>query len=103
MAVYHENLIGMFDRCKAMRDHHHGLAARKLRQRLLDEAFVLGVDGGRRLIEDDDGSVLEQGARYGYALALATGMTTRSGSCVSTALRIRKRATMASTGLTWKR
>ena len=51
-----------------MGDRDDRLAARKLRNGLLDEVLVFGVDARGRLIEDDNGCVLEDGLRDGRAL-----------------------------------
>ena len=47
------------------------LAARKLRNGLLDEVLVFGVDARGRLIEDDNGCVFENRPRDGDPLLFA--------------------------------
>ena len=54
-----------------MRDDQDRLVADQAGQRRLDERLVLDIQTGRRLIEQDDGRILEEGARNGNALALA--------------------------------
>ena len=53
-----------------MRDHDDRLAFRQRFHRLLQTVFVLGIDIRRRLVEDDDRRVLQDGTRNGNALAL---------------------------------
>ena len=47
--------------------------AHELIQRVLHEAFALAVERARRLVEDQDGGVFQDGARDGDALTLAAG------------------------------
>ena len=54
-----------------MRDHDQRAAAAQSRQRLGDDVLVLGVQRGGRLVHQQDGSILEQRAGDGDALALA--------------------------------
>ena len=66
--IHDENLVGLLDGGQAVGNRDDRLAARKLRNGLLDEVLVFGVDARGRLIEDDNGRVLEDGPRDGRAL-----------------------------------
>ena len=70
-AVEHDDLVGIAHGLQAMRDHDDRLAARQLGDGALQVALVLRVDVGGGPVEDDDGRVLQDGARDGEALALA--------------------------------
>ena len=65
--------VGREDGREAVRDGQHRAAARQALQRVLDGALRHGVDARRRLVEDEDGRVLEQRAGDGDALLLAAG------------------------------
>ena len=68
-SIFHnENLVGLLDGGQAVGNRDDRLAARKLRNGLLDEVLVFGVDARGRLIEDDNGRVLEDGPRDGRTL-----------------------------------
>ena len=54
-----------------MGDGDHGLAFHEVVEALLDGRLDLRVERARRLVEDEDGRVLEQHAGNGDALALA--------------------------------
>ena len=59
-SIFHnENLVGLLDGGQAVGNRDDRLAARKLRNGLLDEVLVFGVDARGRLIEDDNGCVFE--------------------------------------------
>lgn len=62
----HKDLVGLLDGGQAVGNRDDRLAARKLS--LLDEVLVFGVDARGRLIEDDNGRVLEDGPRDGRTL-----------------------------------
>ena len=66
-----DHLVGILDRAHAMRDDEHGLVCDQSRKRLLDLRLVLYVKRRRSLVEQQDGSVFEQRAGDGDALALA--------------------------------
>ena len=69
LAVFnHENLIGLLDGRQPVGNRDDRLAARELGDGLLDEVLVFGVDARGRLIEDDNGRVLEDGPRDGRTL-----------------------------------
>ena len=68
-SIFHnENLVGLLDGGQAVGNRDDRLAARKLRNGLLDEVLVFGVDARGRLIEDDNGCVFENRPRDGRAL-----------------------------------
>ncbi len=54
-----------------MRDDQHGAPLHEVAQRLLDHELALGIEVRRRLVEDQDRRILEEGAGDGQALALA--------------------------------
>ena len=56
-----------------MGHHEGGLALEHGRERLLDQAFGLGVDGARRFVEDDDGRIFQDDAGEGQELLLPCG------------------------------
>ena len=59
-SIFHnENLVGLLDGGQAVGNRDDRLAARKLRNGLLDEVLVFGVDARGRLIEDDNGCVFD--------------------------------------------
>ena len=74
----HDDLVRARDGTHPVRDDQDRLAADQAGQRRLDERLVLDVQTGRRLVEQDDGRILEEGARNGNALALAA----RKGAAV---------------------
>ena len=65
---YNKDLVDLLDGGQAVGNRDDRLAARKLRNGLLDEVLVFGVDARGRLIEDDNGRVLEDGPRDRRAL-----------------------------------
>ena len=74
----HDDLVRSRDGTHPVRDDQDRLVADQAGQRRLDERLVLDVQTGRRLVEQDDGRILEEGARNGNALAL----TARKGAAV---------------------
>ena len=64
------NHIGMADCAEPMGDDNAGTIAEEVIESLLDEAFALGVEGGSRLIEDENVGIAENCASYADALAL---------------------------------
>ena len=70
--VNHQNAVRILDGVQAMGDYEQGFARAQLVYRLLDGALVVGIDAGGGLVEDDDGRVLQDAARDGDALALAS-------------------------------
>ena len=68
-SIFHnENLVGLLDGGQAVGNRDDRLAARKLRNSLLDEVLVFGVDARGCLVEDDNGCVFENRPRDGRAL-----------------------------------
>lgn len=65
---YNKDLVDLLDGSQPVGDRDDRLAARELGDGLLDEVLVFGVDARGRLIEDDNGRVLEDGPRDGRAL-----------------------------------
>src|SRR4030081_3005547 len=59
-----------------MRDRDDGAAGREALERTLNLLFRFGIERGRSFIQKKDGRVLEQCARDGEALLLATGEQT---------------------------
>jgi hypothetical protein len=72
-AIEHEDLVGRSNRRKAVRDDEHGPPAHELLHRILDDGLALAVEAGRRLVEQKDGRIGEDGTRNGYTLALTSG------------------------------
>ena len=70
--VHDENLVGARDGREPMRDSDKRLALHQPADGALHQRLVFGVGVGGRLVEDDDGRVLQDGARDGDALALTT-------------------------------
>ena len=54
------DLVRVLDRAHTVRDHDDGLAGEKAGKRLLHHGLVLDVQARRRLVQKDDGRVLEQ-------------------------------------------
>ena len=62
--IEHDDLVGIVHRAHAVRDDQDGLARQQARKRALHPAFVLNVERGGRLVEEEYRRVLQQGARY---------------------------------------
>ena len=74
IAVAHdEDAVGIADGAQAVRDDKARAAAHEVVHRLLNELLGAGVDRAGRLVEDEDGSVGEHGARDGQQLLLPLG------------------------------
>src|SRR6266851_3642166 len=69
-AVEHEDLIRPADRGEPVRDDEHRARARQTLERAVDRELELGVEAGRRLVEDQDARPRQHGAGDGDALAL---------------------------------
>ena len=69
-AFQHDNPIGAFDGGEPVRDDQRGAVLHQRLQRGLHVALGFAVQGGRGLVEDQDGGVLEDGARDCNSLAL---------------------------------
>ena len=52
----HQDLIGVPDGGQAVGNGDNGLAPGQLRQGVLDQMLVLGIDAGGGLVQDDDGA-----------------------------------------------
>ena len=71
--LQHGNAIGAPYRREPVRDHHHGAALHQVGQRRLHQRLALRVERRGRLVQNQDGRVLEDGAGNGDALLLAAG------------------------------
>src|ERR1035438_9839880 len=69
----HHNLVRASNRGKPVRDDDDGAVLHQVGQRLLYQHFALRVQVAGGFVQDQDGRVLQQGARDGEALALAAG------------------------------
>ena len=67
----HDDQVGVADRREAVGDDERGPAVQEAAERPLDLLLGADVDRARRLVEDQDPRVGEQGAREGDELALA--------------------------------
>ena len=65
--------VGAANGRKPMRDHHHGAVLHQVGQRGLHQGFAFGIERRGGFVQNQDGRVLEDGARDGQALALAAG------------------------------
>ena len=71
--IENENLIGIGHRRQAVRNDERRAAGAQCVEGALDLGLRLGIERARRLIEDQDRRILQDGARDGDALALAAG------------------------------
>src|SRR5690606_41874 len=55
--VHHQDLVRTRDRRQAVREHERRAAAAQLAETIADQRLALAVEGGRRLIEDEDARV----------------------------------------------
>lgn len=69
--VEHEHTIVVEDCCEAMRDRENRAACKRRAYRRLYKRVGSEIDGGGRLVEDEDLRVAEEGAREAHKLALA--------------------------------
>src|ERR1017187_7114628 len=69
----HHNLVRPAYGGKPVRDDDYGAVLHQVGQRLLYQHFALRVQVAGGFVQDQDGRVLEQGARDGEALALSAG------------------------------
>jgi len=85
LAVFEDDdLIGTDDRREAVGDDERGSVLGERVERRLDALFGVGVDVAGRLVEDEDGQVLQDDAGDGDALALSPeSLTPRSPTRVS--------------------
>src|SRR5215467_575529 len=68
-----EDAISIDDGMQAVRDHDRRSPLTEVLDRALNLPLGFGIERSRRLVEQDDRRVLEQGACNGDALALAAG------------------------------
>ena len=68
-----QDLIGMHNRGKPVRDHQRRPVAGEVVQRRLYVTLGLGIECRRGLVEDQNRRILQQGAGNGQALALSPG------------------------------
>ena len=72
-AVEHKYEIGVHNRRESMGDHEHRATREQPIDRLLNQTLRLGVERRRRLIEDENRRVDQQGARDRETLPLPAG------------------------------
>ena len=72
-AFDHENHVRVADRAQMVRDDDRGAAGHEVLERLDDRLFGRRVERGRRLVENQNRRVADDGAGDGDALALAAG------------------------------
>src|SRR3954471_24740700 len=65
--------VATLERAQSVRNHERGPAAHQSLQRGHDGGLGLKVDRARRLVEDEDWRVLQEGAGQGDPLSLAAG------------------------------
>ncbi len=68
--IQHQNLIGVEHRADALRDHKTRAALHQPIERLLNLVLRHQIDTARRIVEDQDVRIEQQGARDGDALLL---------------------------------
>ena len=68
--MHHANQVGILDGAQAVRNDQRGTVAHEVIEGLLHKVFALGVKGRGGLVENEDGRILENGARYADALPL---------------------------------
>lgn len=71
--VNFEEQVAINERIEAMANEEGGAASHKAVHGLRDIGFGFRVEGAGRLVEDEDGRVLEKGASERDTLALAAG------------------------------
>src|SRR5690606_7317829 len=71
--IDHDNLVGIDDRREPVRDDERGAVARDSVESDLDLPLGVAVEGGGRLVEDEDRWPFQDGAGNGHALLLAAG------------------------------
>ncbi len=71
--VQHQDAVGVDDAGQAVGQDHGGAADHEPVEGGLDDGLVLGIDGGERLVQHQDGGVAQQGPGDGNALALPAG------------------------------
>ena len=71
--IEYENAVGDAYGAEAVGDNERGSAFHERRQCFLDGSLAFRVERARRLIEDEDGRILEKSPGDGDPLALAAG------------------------------
>src|SRR5574337_2159135 len=72
-AVQHQDLVGPYDGGKPMRNHEGRPILHQPIQRLLDQSLRFRIQGRGRLVQDEDGRVLQYSPGDGDPLLLAAG------------------------------
>lgn len=78
----HEDDICVLHRGEAVRDDDHGAALTSALKGRLDQLLALGIEGARRLVEEQDVGAADERARNGDALLLAAGERHAAGANV---------------------
>src|ERR1700693_4883782 len=71
--IHDDDVVGVADGREAVRDHDAGSALSKSRHRLLDLDLGARVDTAGRLVQDQDGSIGQEGSGDGQQLLLPGG------------------------------
>ena len=71
--VHHHDAVRVLDRREAVGDDEGRPSDREFGERSLDRPLGLGVERARRLVQDEDGRVLEEHPRDRHALLLPAG------------------------------
>src|SRR5688572_1532956 len=71
-AVDDDNPIGILGGGQPVRDDQRGAALHESLERLLHQSLAFGIERARGLVEQQDGRILEDGARDRDALLLTT-------------------------------
>lgn len=72
-SLQHDHAVEVTQRRQAVRDRNDGAPAHQPAERLADRFLGFAIEGGGRLIEQQDRRILQEGARNGNALTLAAG------------------------------
>src|SRR5258708_25550101 len=73
--LYQEKCVAILQRRQPMRDNKRCASKCKPIHRINDRGFGLEIDGTRRLVEDENGCILQESARKSDALALSARKT----------------------------
>ena len=69
--VHNQNSVGFLDRRQPMRDHKRRAVLHESVKRLLHSALAFGIERTRRFVEQQNGCVLQNGARNRNPLTLS--------------------------------
>lgn len=69
----YQNLVGILNGGKAVGDHQDGFPFGQALKCHLNFVFVLGISEGGRLVQQNDGGILEDGPCKSDALLFSTG------------------------------